>query len=76
MPYAYFDSFCKMFSKYDNMWDGRLGELNVVKHRIYLTPEVNQTLQRPFRTGPAWRKFISDEVQSLLDIGIIEPVQT
>lgn len=38
MQDAYRDPLRKILCKYDDMWDGLLGEINVVEHSIYINP--------------------------------------
>lgn len=47
-----------ILTRNDSMWDGRLGEINIVKHRIYLAPGTRPHIPRPFLTGSASRKFV------------------
>lgn len=65
-----------MLLKYDDMWDGRLGEINFVKHRIYLIHGAKPVIKCRYRTSPYSRQLFSDEVERMLDNGIIEPAQS
>lgn len=50
-----------MLLKSDGMWDGRLGETNVVKHIIYFSTGEITEIQPPYRTVPASLQFVSGE---------------
>ena len=65
-----------MLTEFDPMWDGSLGEINVVKHHIQLKPEAQPVLQRPYRAGFKSRDFVSEEVDRMLKAGVIEPAQS
>lgn len=45
-----------MSSKYENMWDGHLGAVPGVKHRIDLIPGANPFRSQPYRAGPSARE--------------------
>ena len=66
----------RLLLKYDGMWDGKLGEINVVKHRIDLKPGSKPSMQRPYRAGPKSREFVNKEVENMLHKGVISPVQS
>lgn len=66
VPDACRDYLRKMWSKYGYMSDGSLGEINVVKHQIDLKIDAKPTMRRPCRTGPAFWKVASDEVERML----------
>lgn len=76
MPLAYLEPLRKMLLRYERMWDGRISEINIVKNRIDLAPEARPHIKRPFRAASASRKFVSDEVQTMLEQGIIETAQS
>lgn len=73
---AFRESLRNMLLRYDSMWDGRIGEISFVKQRIDLDPPEGTHMQRPFRTDPDYRKFGSNEVQRMIEQGIIEPSQS
>lgn len=75
VPNAYREPLKKMLLKYYDMWEGCLGYIKVVKHGIDLNDSANTVMQRPYRTGPASRQFVSEEVDQMLDKGIIKPGQ-
>ena len=62
-----------MLSKHAKMWDGKLGEISVTKHRIDLVPNARPVYQAPYRAGRQSREIESTEVQRMLAAGVIAP---
>ena len=58
---------------YADMWDGSLGEINVMSHPIELVPGTRPIAQQPYRAGPKAREIEAKEVERMLRDGIIEP---
>lgn len=57
------------------MWNGHLGRLIPIKHRIDLTePGKTPIHQSPYRAGPLHRKLEKTGTNKILAEGIIEPV--
>ena len=65
-----------MLSKYWTMWDGSLGEISTVTHRIHTDPTAKPVYQRPYRAGPRAREVEAAEVERMLRAGVIEPAQS
>jgi Reverse transcriptase (RNA-dependent DNA polymerase) len=60
-----------MLSKHASMWDGRLGRIDSVSHRVKTTG--GPIFQQPYRAGPLARTAEQTEVNRMLAENIIEP---
>jgi hypothetical protein len=58
-------------SKHASMWDGRLGQIDYVSHRVKTTG--GSILQQPYRAGHFARTAEQTEVNRMLAQDIIEP---
>ena len=76
IPIANRERFRQMLTKYDELWDGKLGKINAVDHRIELKPGSQPSMQRPYRTGPQGRRFVEEEIGRMIDADVIEPAET
>jgi len=66
-----------MMEEFTSMWDGNLGTISAVKHRIDLDPPDSQPVHSaPYRAGPATRQLEKNEIDKMLGMGVIEPAQT
>ena len=65
-----------MLRKYESMWDGSVGEVATVNHRIDLKPVTRPIAQHPYRAGAKAREAEQAEVDRMLEAGIIEPAQS
>jgi hypothetical protein len=65
----YSDLFPKMFTEMKGIL-GELGEMN-----IPLIYEARPVRQRPYRLNPIHKKKVKEEIDRMLDAGIIEPVE-
>jgi transposase InsO family protein len=65
-----------MLSKHAEMWNGKLGEISVTKHRIELVPNARPVYQAPYRAGKQSREIENTEVQRMLKAGVIEPANS
>ncbi len=63
----------QMLKKHEQMWLGKLGEINVTEHGINLKPDAKPFKSPPFRAGPKMRELIQFEVDKQLKAGVIEP---
>lgn len=63
----------KMLAKHQTMWDGHLGNVKATRHYIELTPDAKTAHQPPYRAGPKQRMHEREEVDKMLDLGVIEP---
>ena len=62
-----------MLEKHQTIWDGHLGIVQATNHYIELTPDAEPAHQPPYRAGPKQRTHEREEVDKMLDIGVIEP---
>ena len=60
-------------SPFQSMWDGHLGHVKDVKHRITLTENARPYFQHPYRAGPDMREAERTEIQRMLQLDVIEP---
>jgi hypothetical protein len=61
-----------MLEKHAYLWDQKsLGVLHGTQHRIETNG--NPVFQHPYRAGPAARKAEKEEVDRMLELGVIEP---
>lgn len=61
----------KMLQNHARLWDGRLGQVRGVEHRI---PTVGHpSRQQPYRCGLKTREAVEDEIKRMLDLDVIEP---
>ena len=58
------------------MWDGTLGEIKATEHRIELIPGTTPIRQVPYRAGHASRHVIQEQVDEMLQKGVIEPARS
>ena len=49
-----------------------IGRTTKIKHRIY-TGDAIPIAQRPYRANPTNAKFIDEEIQKMLEAGIVRP---
>ena len=66
----------RMLAPYAEMWDGHLGNIKAVKHRIDVTPGSAPVFGVPYRAGPKMRQYEKDEVDRMKAAGVIEPAST
>jgi Reverse transcriptase (RNA-dependent DNA polymerase) len=62
-----------MLTKHQDMWSGNLGEIKVTSHRIELIPGAKPVFQPPYRAGQKSRGIEKEEVERMLEAGVIEP---
>ena len=60
---------------FQSMWDGHLGEIHHVKHRIELKEGAKPVFQPPYRAGPDKREKERAEIQKMLDMDVIEEAE-
>lgn len=66
-----------LLTEFTSMWDGHLGTIQTVKHRIDLDPPKAKPIHSaPYRAGPAARQLEREEIDKMLRMGVIEPAQT
>jgi hypothetical protein len=60
-----------MLKKHQKLWDGNLGRIKGVEHRI---PTNGGPLrQQPYRCGIKTREAVNDEIERMKNLGVIEP---
>ena len=52
---------------------GILGDLGEMK--ILLKPDAKPVLWRPYHLNPQYKERVKDELDQMLDVGIIEPIK-
>ena len=62
-----------LLRKYSSMWSGELGEIKVTEHHIDVLPGTRPIAQNPYRAGPRAREAEREEVERMLQAGVIEP---
>jgi len=68
--------FDELINKYKEIFaeeTNQLGRTNIVKHEIEVEPGARPLKQRFYKTGWTEKKFIKEEVERLLEEGIIQP---
>jgi hypothetical protein len=65
-----------MLGKHRTMWDGRLGQVHTIAHRIQLTPGAKPAYSQPYRSVAKAREAESVEIQRMLRAGVIEPASS
>lgn len=58
------------------MWQGQLGEIFEVSHRISLKYNARPTHANPYRAGQTGRKLVDYEVERIIKEDFIEPSQS
>jgi len=76
IPDEYRDDFREMLGEFQEMYDGRLGEINVTEHTLELLPGTRPVHTNPYREGPKTREIVKGEVERQLRAGVIEPTQS
>lgn len=64
-----------LVGRYQGLWDGTLGRMDITPHRITLAPGSRPVRSQPYRTGLYHRGLIADQVAKQLKLGVIEPSQ-
>ena len=65
-----------MLREFAPMWSGDLGEINTTEHYIDLLPGARPVAQHPYRAGPRAREIEQQEVDKMLQSGVIQPSQS
>ena len=55
------------------MWDGTLGTIHATEHAIVTAADAVHIRAQPYRTGPFKRKIISDHINKMFNLKVIEP---
>ena len=59
--------------KHSSMWDGNLGTISATEHRIELEEGTKPLRSIPYRQGPAMRTKVAEEIEKMLNAGVMEP---
>ena len=63
----------EMLEPFSSMWDGHLGLIRGVEHRIELKPGTRPFHSSPYRAGPDLRQFEGHEIERLVADDVAEP---
>lgn len=67
----------KMMKELDEIWDGRLGTVRKVKHRIdFEEPDAKPIQSAPYRDGPKEQEIKKEEIDKLVYMNLAEPAQS
>ena len=55
------------------MWDGNLITISATEHHIELEKGTKPLSSMPYRQGPAMRTKVAEEIEKMLNAGVIEP---
>ena len=66
----------EMLRKHSSLWSGALGMIRATEHRITLEPGTKPIRSMPYRKGPTMREMVADQVNKMLNAGVIEPAST
>ena len=66
----------QLMDRYQGLWSGRLGQIDMTPHRIALHPGTLPTRSQPYRTGCDHRRLLADQVAKQLQMGVIKPSQS
>ncbi len=62
-----------LLRRYQHLWTGELGKIDVTEHAIELESGTKPVHQPPYRAGHRDRDFETQEVQKMLEKGVIRP---
>jgi len=62
-----------MLKTHTRMWDGTLGSIRATEHAIVTEPGTLPIRSQPYRTGPHKRQVITDQINKMLKLNVIEP---
>ena len=62
-----------VLDKHQKLWDGHLGTIHVIKHRIKLTPGAHNVHQKPYRASSTQRENEKKELNKMLKGSVIDP---
>jgi hypothetical protein len=71
LPIEFQERVRKLLSKHQEMWSGKLGHINALRHHI---PTIGApVVTQPYRAGPSAREDIDREVNRMLNEKVIKP---
>jgi len=62
-----------LLEEYEALWARQLCKVDIIPHRIEVTPWARPRLAQRYRASHAWREVIAKEVQRHRDLVVIEP---
>lgn len=62
----------RLLQSYNDLFDGHLGRTSLAEH-VIVTGDAKPVNLPPYRTSPMEKQIIEDQVQKILQEGIIEP---
>lgn len=65
-----------MITEQSFMWDGGLGKISATEHRIDLKYDIQLVWQNPYMSGHKEREFEREEINKMLNSGVIEPLNS
>lgn len=66
----------RLRQKYSPIWSGNVGDIVTTKHHIDLPPGTRPIAQHPYRADPRMREIEPQQVDTMLEKGLIEPAQS
>lgn len=67
-------SFLTLLKKYEDMWDKHLGQINVAKHYMVLSPTDAPPIHpAPHRAGPDPQKLERENIKTMREAGLAKP---
>ena len=63
----------EMAAPFRKLWGPELGRVNITTHRLDLEEGARPSYAQPYRAGPEKRRIIEEEIEKMLDLGVIEP---
>ena len=62
-----------MAKPFKSLWKAGLGKIKATVHRLNLEEGSRPSYAQPYRAGPEKRRIIEQEIEKMLDMGVIEP---
>lgn len=70
------EKFREMLRRHEDIWDGCLGVIEAIYHRIETSADTHPLRRRPYRAGPKASQIRTEEIARQLRDGIIRPSQS
>ena len=70
------EAFDKLINKYKDIFAeeiSQIGRTNITKHKVEIEDNIKPIKQQYYRTNPISRKFIQEEIDRLLEQGLVKP---
>lgn len=68
--------FRTLFHQFDDMWEGKMSQINTVIHQIHLKQGALPSFQRTYPSGHRAGKFATKEIDRMMEAKVIEPAQS